>query len=71
MCHCMPVEMVSFISGLLRHMLSVVQGTSCDIVMKHPSFLQDKKPTPPPLPLPRFLYCTFVIGGAIMKSIQW
>lgn len=54
MCQCMPVEMVSFISGLLCHMLSVVWGTSCDIGMKHPSFLRDKKPTPPPPAFPSF-----------------
>lgn len=54
MCHCMPVQMVSFIPGPLCHMLSIVQGTSCDIVMKHPSFLQDKNPTPPPPAFPSF-----------------
>lgn len=56
----MPVEngdfpFFVFFSGLRRHMISAIQGRCCDIAMKQPACLRDKKrPKSPPLPLPAF-----------------
>lgn len=41
-----------FFTGLQRHMISAIQGRCCDIAMKHPACLQDKKAQIPPPPLP-------------------
>lgn len=39
-------------SRLQRHMISAIQGRCCDIAMKHPACLRDKKAQIPPPPLP-------------------
>lgn len=39
-------------SWLRRHMISAIQGRCCDIAMKHPACLRDKKAQIPPPPLP-------------------
>lgn len=52
----MPVEIGDLFffvfSWLRRHMISAIQGRCCDIAMKHPACLRDKKAQIPPPPLP-------------------